>query len=372
MVDDVRGGFYGRRDAYHRLHPDANKGVILTTRILWTFASAGRFFQQDPYAKMAERALQYLYAHFWDETYGGVYWMVSADGAPVERKKQVYAQAFAIYGLSEFHRMTGNQQSLTRAQELFQLVETHSRDREQGGYLEAFAEDWGIVEDVRLSVKDLHAAKTMNTHLHVLEAYTNLFRVWPDDILGQALRELIELFLSRFIDQETGNLHLFFTEDWTGLSHDISFGHDIEASWLLCEAAEMLHDPDLSQKVSVIALKMVDITLEKGVDHSDGGLWNEAGPNDHWDRDKHWWPQAEAMVGCLQAWRTSKDERYLDACGAFWAFIQAHLIDKVYGEWHWGIQPNGQIMNREDKAGPWKAPYHHVRALMEGIERLSG
>lgn len=371
MVDEENGGFYGRRDVYGKLYPQAAKGVILNTRILWSFATAARMFEREDYAATATRAYHYLCDHFLDSENGGVFWMLDYQGKPLETKKQVYAQSFAIYGLSEYYLLTGNKEAKELAREIFSQLEAHSYDIDHGGgYLEAFDRNWGPLEDVRLSNKDQNAAKTMNTHLHVLEAYTHFYRVVPDLIVRKALEGLIRIFLDKFIEPATGHLHLFFDDRWNRLSDEISFGHDIEASWLLMEAAEVLGNESLLEEVKSMAQKMVDVTLEKGVDPESGALWNESGPNGHIDRNHHWWPQVEAMVGCLNAWQIDPQNRYLDACARLWDYCKRELIDDEAGEWHWGKQPDGSLMLHEDKAGPWKGPYHHTRALMEGLGRL--
>jgi len=369
MVDAEKGGFYGRRAHTGILEPDADKGVILNTRILWSFALGARFFGNEAYGQMAKRAYEYLLTYFWDEEHRGFKWMLNAKGEATEGKKQVYAQAFGIYSLSEYFLFSGEEKALAVAQEAFQLLEAHSWDEQSGGYLEAFGPAWEPLDDVRLSQYDLNAEKTMNTHLHVLEAYTNLYRAWPDLQLKHSLKRLIRVFVDKFVEAETGHLHLFFDRLWELQSHEISFGHDIEASWLLWEAVEVLGDAELQQELRPLVLKMVEVTLEKGLDPDEGGIWNEADPEGLTDKSKHWWPQAEAMVGCINAWQLSADSGYLLPLESLWEFIQVHLMDRENGEWHWGIEGDGSIMTRE-KAGPWKAPYHHTRALIEALQRL--
>lgn len=369
MVDSERGGFYGRLDGAGRLHPRAAKGVVLNARILWSFAAAARHSGRDDYRRLAERAYAYLHEHFADREQGGVYWLLDCEGRPLDTKKQIYAQAFAVYALAEYYRLGGSREALDWAVRLYGLIERYSRDRQRGGYLEAFDRDWRLLADLRLSEKDANEAKTMNTHLHVLEAYTNLYRVWPDGQLRQDLRQLIELFLARFIDPATHHLHLFFDEAWNLKSRTISFGHDIEAAWLLTEAAALAGDASLLEEVETTAVAIAAATLVRGVD-ADGGLFNEAGPAGLTDTDKHWWPQAEAMVGFWNAWELSGEERYAEAARRSWGFIREYLVDRAGGEWRWGVRRDGTPMREEDKAGPWKAPYHNTRACLEMIGRL--
>jgi len=370
MVDREREGFYGRIDGEGRLHPEADKGVVLNTRILWTFAAAHRHFGDTAFRHLAVRACDYLRQHFADNKHGGVYWMLDCNGKVKESKKQIYAQAFTIYALAEYHRAVPEEAAREWAVELFHVIEKYSHDEAQGGYLEAFSRDWELLEDLRLSDKDANEAKTMNTHLHVLEAYTNLYRIWPDKLLRQRLEELIQLFLDTILDFESAHLRLFFDEGWQLRSQKISFGHDIEAAWLLTEAAAVLEVPDLLTRVQQAAVRIADATLEEGVD-PDGGLLNEAGPDGLTDTNKDWWPQAEAMVGFYNAYRVSGERHFYEAAHRSWTFIKTNLIDRENGEWYWAVTRDGRPTLGEDKAGPWKAPYHNTRACLEMLSRLS-
>lgn len=369
MIDLEQGGFLGRIDGHGIPILQAPKGVILNARILWTFSAAARVYPDRKfYIHLAERAREYFRKNFFDGQHGGVYWMLDAAGSPLETKKQIYAQAFAMYALTENYLLTRDAQILEQSYEFFLEIEKHSRDREKGGYLEAFARDWSALPDVRLSEKDTQAAKTMNTHLHILEAYTNLFRSRPKDDVGDALYKLIRLFLDKFIAAESGHLHLFFDEDWQLKSHEISFGHDIETSWLLVEAAEVLHDETLLVKVQEKALAMAEATLPAY--DEDGGIFNSAGPLGIIDRAKEWWPQIEAVIGFVNAWQMSGEPTYLQAAMQSWHFIETKLIDREHGEWYWGLDAQGAPALYQDKAGPWKCPYHNGRGCLEIIRRL--
>ena len=368
MTDDQHGGFYGRIDGRGLLHPEADKGVILNARILWTFSAAARFSGNPAWTTVAERAYHYFSLHFIDPHQGGVFWMLDHLGEPVQTKKQVYAQAFAVYALSEYFLLTRRPEALQSALEIFWLVEKYSRDPERGGYFEAFSRDWRPLADLRLSDKDANAAKTMNTHLHLLEAFTNLYRAYPNGAVKAPLKSLIECFLDKFIDPATHHLRLFFDERWNLQPGPVSFGHDIECSWLLCEAAEALGDPGLLPKATRAALAMAGATLREGLD-TDGGLFNEVHPDGSFDTDKHWWPQAEAVVGFYHAWQRSGDKQYLHASLGCWSFIKRFLKDPEGGEWHWRTDRQGLPVLSEDKAGPWKCPYHNGRMGMEMMRR---
>jgi len=372
MIDHQNGGFYGRIDGNGTLRIEADKSVILNTRILWAFSAAARQTTQAKYHAVAERAYDYLICHFLDEKEGGVFWMLDYRGNPVQTKKQVYAQAFAIYALSEFYLLTRQQDALEKAQEIFWLIEQYSRDKSKGGYFEAFARDWSLLEDLRLSDKDANEAKTMNTHLHLLEAYANLLRASPSTEVREALKSLIFLFFEKFIDSKTAHLRLFFDENWVSKSNKISFGHDIETAWLLTDAAEVLGIPMLVEKTRAAAVRIAGRTLAVGFDPANNGLWNEADSHGLTDRDKEWWPQVEAVVGFLNAWQISGESRFVEAAIRSWDFIEKHLLDRENGEWFWGLKSDGTPDREREKAGPWKCPYHNGRGCLEIVRRAKG
>lgn len=371
LIDHKNGGFIGQIDGFGRPNPLADRGGVLNARILWTFSAAARATGNADWLRTAEHAFDYFKKHFFDKKNGGVFWAISHDEQPTETKKQIYAQAFAIYALAEFYRVSKNETALRLANDLFFLIEKHSRDRERGGYFEAFSADWQPLGDLRLSEKDANEAKTMNTHLHVLEAYATLFRAAPRAEIGDALRGLIDLFLEKFIDPATHRLHLFFDENWVLKSKIGSFGHDIEAAWLLVDAADALADTELLEKTKAVAVRIARATIADGIDPLDGGLWNEIGPDGLTDAAKDWWPQAEAVVGFLDAFGHSGDPFFAEKAAASWLFIEEKIIDRAGGEWFWGIAADGQPDREHDKAGPWKCPYHNGRACLEIMRRLS-
>ncbi|WP_127533346.1 AGE family epimerase/isomerase [Paenibacillus kobensis] len=368
--DERDGGFIGEITQNMTRVPDADKSLVLNTRMLWTFASAYRIFKKQAYLDVADRAYLYIKKHFVDVRNGGLYWMLNAQGKPSSDKKQVYGQAFAIYAWSEYYRATGNREALGMAIETFRLIEHHGRDAVHLGYIEALAADWTATDELSLSNKDLNEKKSMNTHLHVLEGYTNLYRVWPSEELQRSLRELIRITLDHIVDRSTGHFKLFFDEEWGNKSDHVSYGHDIEGSWLLHEAAEVLGDEQLTKEVVAVALQMAEATLQEGVD-PDGGIPNEADGSGLIDTDKDWWPQAEAVVGFYNAYQLSGDERYAEAARASWHFIQTYMIDRTNGEWFWSVSREGVPTEGHPKLGAWKCPYHNGRACFEMIERLA-
>lgn len=368
-MKDENGGFFGQMTGENELVVNAPRGGILNARILWTFSSAARILESSHYKEIARHAKEYIFNHFFDEEFGGAYWMLNSDGTPADTKKQIYSQAFFIYALVEYYRVCKDEEALQKAKELFGLIEKYSFDTDKNGYFEAYSRDWQLLDDLRLSEKDANEKKTMNTHLHVLEAYTNLYRVWKDPLLAQQLRNLIELFLQRIINKETYHLDLFFDEDWKCKSAIYSYGHDIEASWLLDEAAQVLGDKHLLTHVREVILIVADAAAE-GLQNN-GAIMNEKNcETGHIDTNSDWWPQAEAMVGYYNAYERTLNSFYLENVYKGWAFINENIIDKKNGEWVWSVTADGVKNTTDDKAGFWKCPYHNGRMCLELIERI--
>ena len=368
MQDKENGGFYGQITGKEELISEAEKGAILNARILWTYSSAYRLLKKDEYFEMANRAKRYLIEHFYDNVFGGIYWSLDYKGNPVDTKKQIYALGFAIYGLSEFSRATGDKEALEYAVKLFHSIEEHSFDKEKNGYLEALTREWQEIADMRLSEKDANEKKTMNTHLHILEPYTNLYRVWKDEELKKQIRNLVEVFLDKILNKETNHLRLFFDEDWNGKDHIISYGHDIEASWLIHEAALVLEDAELLKRVEEVVPRIADAAAE-GLQPDGGMIYEKNLETNHVDGDRHWWVQAETVVGYINLYQHFNREDGLEKALLCWNFIKNNLIDEKNGEWHWSLKADGTINTADDKAGFWKCPYHNGRMCMEIIER---
>ena len=370
-VDDEYGGFRGRIANDLTIDPHAAKGVILNARILWTFSKAYSVYGNPVYLGAARRAYEYLIRFFWDDEFGGVYWMVDYEGRALETKKRIYAQAFSVYALAEYYQATGDAEILARALRLMEVIESTGHDAQHGGYFETYERDWSLALDQRLSDVDMDEQKSMNTHLHLLEAYATLLRLHEDSTVRLRLRELIEIFLDHIIDPANHHFILFFDEKWRRRSDVISFGHDIEGSWLLCEAAEIVADPILKKRVHAVAVKMAQAVYDEGLD-ADGGLQYEADPIGIIDTDKHWWPQAEAVVGFLNARELSGEQHFLDAAERSWAFIEKFIVDHEHGEWFWRVSKDGEPNNEQDKVGPWKCPYHNSRTCFEVMARMGG
>ncbi|MCC9137603.1 AGE family epimerase/isomerase [Pontibacter silvestris] len=367
-LDEMNGGFVGQMYNDGKINEHSPKGGVLNARILWTFSAAYRQTKKEVHRAIADRAYTFVTKHFLDKKHGGTYWSVDAAGKPYSKRKQIYAIAFTVYGLSEYYQATKEAKALQLCQELFHWIEKHSFDPELGGYYEAFSEEGQLLEDLRLSEKDRNDPKTMNTHLHILEAYANLYRIWPDQYLARQLEGILNVFLERIINANTHNMNLFFTTDWKSTANLVSYGHDIEASWLLLEAAEVLGKEELTAKVKDVAVAMAKVTTN-GL-QPDGSLYHELNKDEnHYDKHREWWVSAEAMVGFLNAYQITQDIGYLQHSLNAWNFAKKHLLDEERGEWFWGVFDDYSLMKNEDKIGFWKCPYHNARACLEVMHR---
>ncbi len=398
MQDDENGGFYGQMTGRGQLIKEADKGAILNARILWSFSAAYRVLGNKEYLEAATRAKEYFISHFIDHEYGGVFWSLDYKGQPKDTKKQFYAIGFAIYGLSEYARATGDHEALDYAIQLYENIEEHALDHVYNGYIEACTREWGMMEDMRLSDLDANYPKSQNTQLHMIEPYTNLYRcmrefqaaqscnyvpaigaVLPVAITVQpetfarveaSLRNLIHIFTDHILNPATHHLDLFFEMDWTrGAGHLESYGHDIECSWLMHEAALVLGDKDILNKVEPIVREVAKAS-EKGLT-PDGSMIHEANLDAGTvDDDLHWWVQAENVVGWMNIYQYFGDEDALQKALHGWEYIKQNLIDKENGEWYWSRHKDGSLNLDDDHAGFWKCPYHNSRMCMEILERF--
>lgn len=351
-MKDPSGGFYGEADGKGHILYEADRGAVLNARILWTFSAAFRAVGDPRYEEAARWALEYFLSRFIDKEYGGVFWCLDSHGEPTEDKKQLYSQSFAIYGLSEAFLALGDRRALTAAVELFSLIEKHYHDSVHGGYFEAFGRDFSPLDDMSLSEKDINASKTMNSHIHLMEAYAALYRAWPDPALGAALRELFDI-LGWIMTGKDGHLKLYFDSDWTVLPGEVSPGHDIETSWLLLECASVLGDPDLMEKIAPVSQ-----LLGKGGNGNGDLPYGE------------WWVYAEYVVGNVYLSRFHGDPDALDRASRCYKFIEEHFVDREHGEWYWGLLPDGTPDLSFPKAGFWKCPYHNSRMCLEILSNL--
>ena len=364
--DTEKGGFYGRVNGENQPVPDSEKSVVLTARILWTYSMAHRLLREHKYLTLADRAYKQLVKYFVDPEYGGVYWSIHADGAPADTRKQIYGNAFAMYGLSEYYRVTNFPPALEKAKDLFYYIEKHAFDQKYGGYREAFARDWSATDDYILSKSPW--IKSMNTHLHLVEAYTNLYSVWPDKKLKRQTENMLEAILTHVVNGETNRMQLFFDEQWKPKDEIISYGHDIEASWLLFETAEILHDRKLIEKVKKKSILMA--TAASSGLSADGALNYEYDPETKTTKtERSWWVAAEQMVGFYNAYQLTNQEQFKIKSQRSWDYIVAKFIDKEKGEWFGSVNEDGTPV-KGDKINFWKCPYHNARACAEMWRRV--
>ena len=363
---DPDGGFYGSVSVDGKARASADKGAIMNARIVWTFSKAFRHYGYEDYRKMADRAALYFRNHFIDPKYGGVVWNLDSEGIIKDYTKQTYANAFGIYGLAEHFQATGDRESLDAAIGLFQSLESHVHDNVNGGYFETMERDWSISKANGVDGK-AGATKTMNTHIHLMEAFTTLYQVWPDSTLRERLIELLGIMQTRLYDPASKHLILYCTDDWHSIGKVDSYGHDIETSWLLCEAAEVIGDESLLASIRKQSVEMVNVALTEAMtpeglllyEKSDAGV----------SGSKSWWPQCETVIGCINAWQITGQRKYFDAAVKTWNFIKEHFIDKTDGGWFKSLDSEGRP-TREDKANMWNCPYHNSRVAFELRTRL--
>ncbi len=368
LPNDALNSFHGEIDGQNNSVPNNPISLVMITRMLWTFSASYNLNKHKAHLQQADTLFEFITKHFTDLRHGGFFWSIEQDGKPLVSKKQIYGQAFVIYAFSEYYEASLKTVALDNAIELFDLIEQYSHDSIDGGYIEAFNRDWSEIEDLRLSEKDANEKKTMNTHLHIVEAYTRLYKVFPIPNLRLAIEKLLHIFKDKIINPDSFHQKLFFDEKWNCKSSIISFGHDIESAWLLFDAAKSIEDNYLILYFTNTSIQMASATLSY-ID-IDGGLWNELEEGiGILNKEKHWWPQAEAMVGFFNAYELSGQAKFLDTSLQSWDYIQSFLIDKKYGEWFWGYDEHGNLMQRE-KAGFWKCSYHNSRACIEIIKRV--
>ena len=408
-------GFFGEIDNSNKPDPDISRSIVMTSRFLWTYSAVARYTKDPRYLEMSDFAYKAITAHFWDKKNGGVYWSVTPDGTPDVSKKQIYGEAFCIYGLSEYAAAlkelrngggeslplaaAGNpssatpspkgeslknpaeslslaEQSMKLATDLYSRLEAYAKDSVCGGYIEACAQDWSPTSDMILSPKDMNCPKSMNTNLHVMEAYTNLYRtiliVFPDQVdlqaqIGRSLKELV-LVTTKHILQPNNHLGMFFDMKWKLLSDEVSYGHDIEASWLLWEAANELKDKTLIEGLRTTVIAMAETAYNEGIDFEaycmEDFQRTENGKVVR-NRNRVWWVQAEAVNGFYYAWKITSQEKYAKACVAHWNWILNHQKDKEGGDWWNELDEKGAPVLSEAKGGNWKTSYHNGRTCLE-------
>ena len=374
LRDDTFGGYYGCMDFDFHVDKEAEKGCILNSRILWFFSHAYTLLQKEELLSDAKHAFSFLKEHCLDEEYGGVFWSVNYKGDVADSTKHTYNQAFAIYALSAYYEASKEEDAKKIANQLFERIESTCTD--EYGYLESFNRKWELEENDKLSENGLLADKTMNTLLHVAEAYTELLRVTSDEKVKKALLKSLSIFIEKVYSVEKGQLEVFFDEKMNTISDLYSYGHDIEASWLLDRACEVLKACDLSEEEKVLISKIHAMTktlVASVLDHAiceDGAMNNECF-HGVVDTTRVWWVQAEAILGFYNGYQNTGNQKYCDTAEHLWSYIKKYIIDhRDGGEWYWDVDASGTPSSRKNIVEPWKCPYHNGRMCMEMIKRL--
>lgn len=366
LRDEEHGGYYGYMDFDHRLDKGAEKGCILNSRILWFFSEAAGALGDDSLIPYARHAYEFLRERGLDREWGGVYWSLTYDGRPLDETKHTYNQAFAIYALSAYYRLTGEEEALALARELFDLIERRCTD--EGGYLEAFTRDFRPAGNEKLSENGVLAERTMNTLLHVFEGYSGLYQAKKDPAVAAAMRRILDIYASKVYDPVKHRQEVFFDRDYNSLIDLTSYGHDIESSWLIDWGCGLLGDPGLTAEIAAVNSQLADSVLKTAFDGR--SLANEC-ERGVVDGHRVWWVQAEALLGFVNEFSKHPDRTDCrDAAAALWRFITERVEDhRPGGEWFWRLGETGAPDSSKPTVEPWKCPYHNGRMCMELIRR---
>lgn len=366
LRDEEHGGYYGYMDHDLKVDRQAVKGCILNSRITWFFANAYLTLGEESLLAEARHGYEFLRRYCLDREKGGVYWSVAYDGTPEDTTKHTYNQAFSIYALSSYYNASGDKEALETAFDLFRIIEERCRD--EIGYKEAFDRSFREIGNDKLSENGVIAQKTMNTLLHVFEAYTELYRVSGDTRVKERLQWILDTIAKKVYNPKLHRQEVFFDREMHSILDLHSYGHDIETAWLIRRGTDVLGERAYAEKMLPIVLDLTSQVYEKAFDgHS---LANEC-EKGVVDETRVWWVQAEAVVGFLNAYALAPEHgEYLEAARAEWTYIKEHLIDKREGsEWFWDVNAKGEAVSGKPIVEPWKCPYHNGRMCFEVIRR---
>ncbi len=371
LRDDEKGGFTGFMDSSLRVDKNGEKGVILHSRILWFYSNAYMELKDPKLLDNAKHAFLFLTEKCVDKEYGGVYWSMNADGTVKDDIKHTYCQAFFIYALSSYYRASGDRNALDLAYKVMELVENNSTDNV--AYLEKMSRDWKTeLANDELSENGLMADKTMNTTLHMMEAYTELYLADKSPRVLDRLKFQLELTYDKIFDKAGNKLLVFFDKNMNVIGDIHSYGHDIEATWLIDRACEVIGDPEITAKFAAMNSRIVRNIADIAYDKASGSLLNER-ENDKINTWRIWWVQAEAVIGFMNAFQKGYGgEEYFGISSNVWRFIGEHIIDKrPGGEWHSQIDGDWNYAPFKPVVDPWKCPYHNGRMCLEMMRRLA-
>ncbi|MED9904316.1 MAG: AGE family epimerase/isomerase [Lachnospiraceae bacterium] len=367
LTDKINGGFYGFMGPDLSVDKKAVKGCILNSRILWFFSNAAMTLKRGDLLKDAEHAYRFMKECCMDKEYGGVYWSVNWDGTPEDTTKHIYNQAFAVYALSSYYDASGDAEALQTALKLFSVIEEKGFD--EGGYKEALDRSFAPASNDKLSENGVMADRTMNTLLHVFEAYTELYRVTKEEKVKEKLVWILETFRSKIYNPTLHRQEVFFDNDMNSIIDLHSYGHDIETSWLLDRGLSVLHDKAYADSWAPVVADLVAEVYRAA--YYNNSLSNEC-ERGVVDKKRVWWVQAEAVVGFYNQYqKTPEHKEYLEAAENIWGFIKAFMIDKREGsEWFMHVDDQGVPETDKPIVEPWKCPYHNGRMCMEMIKRM--
>ena len=367
LKDEKYGGFYGYMDTKLVLDKKAEKGCILNSRILWFFSEAAMLLKDDELKGYADHAYAFLRNHCLDDENGGIFWSMTYDGKPLDTTKHTYNQAFAIYALSSYYRLTGNQNAINTAKELFELIEKNCTD--EIGYLEAFTKNWQPESNEKLSENGVMADKTMNTLLHVFEGYSGLYLATQDVEVRKALERILDIYENKIYSPALRRQLVFFDKEYNSIIDLYSYGHDIESSWLIDWGCSLLQDEERNKRIFAINKEMAEAVYENA--YRNHSLANEC-ERGVVDTKRVWWVQAEAVLGFVNLWEKEPERKqYYEAAVEIYRFIENYMVDKQAGsEWFWCTDENGVPNPEKPIVEPWKCPYHNGRMCFEVIRRI--
>ena len=370
---DPEGGFYGEVTREFVPVKDADRALVLNGRLLWTFASAYRILKDPRFLEMANHAKAYIERYFIDPVHGGAYWSLKADGSPADRTKYPYGISFVIYGGAELARANGDRGAAALARKMYDDLEEHALDKVNGGYFEAFARDWKRL-DISFNIKDTSkSSKALNTHLHLIESYTNLMRVDGDPRVRAKVGSLIDIMTTKLLDIEHYHYKPYMTDDWCATDTLFSYGHDIEGAWLLTEALEAYGDESLIERHKETSVR-ITAACEAGLNKETGGLYYEGGENGPFNLEMAHWPQAEAVIGFFNAYQLTGDDRFIKLTQDIIKYIKDYISDReggVFREWLSRADAGRHEHPNILRVNKWKEPYHNGRMCMELIERIN-
>lgn len=369
-IDDTNGGFYGAVNSDNTPNTTADRFIVLNARLIWAYSAGYAATGNETFRSLAKRAYKYVRTHFYDKHNGGFFTWVNYRGEPSNTNKFTYGNAFTIYGLAEYARVFDCNEAKELALETAALLDDKMWDIEYGGYFETASESWDYLPHVNYLIPDNRVQKTMNTHLHVLEAYTNLMRIAECKRLRSKVRELLYLVSNKILNRSNWHFYLFQTRDWLPTTPDLTVGHDIEASWLLYETAEVLDEPEALADTRTVAVNMARAAYDDGV-HVSGAMHTEYHPYERkYSAYFSWWEQCEAVVGFLNAYELTKEEKFLDASVAALDIIEKWFIDKRLGGWYAWANNDGTPRDHLPKSNGYTCPYHNVRMSVEVLRRV--